>query len=58
LKVKRHCGGTCHLHLQGQRISQARNHREADSKQEALHNEKGNANNILGGKPHLKKLIG
>jgi hypothetical protein len=25
LKVNQHSGGTCHLHLQGQRISQARN---------------------------------
>jgi hypothetical protein len=29
LKVNRRFGGTCHLHLQGRRISQARNQRES-----------------------------
>jgi hypothetical protein len=29
LKVNRHFGGTCCLHLQGRRINQARNHHEA-----------------------------
>jgi hypothetical protein len=33
MKVNRRFGGTCHLNLQGQRIDQERNHREADSKQ-------------------------
>jgi hypothetical protein len=33
LKVNWHFGGTCHAHLQGQRISQARNQHEAGSKQ-------------------------
>jgi hypothetical protein len=33
LKVNRRFGWTCHLHLQGRRISQARNQREARSKQ-------------------------
>jgi hypothetical protein len=29
LKVNRHFGGTCHLHLQGRRKNQARNQRES-----------------------------
>jgi hypothetical protein len=33
LKVNRRFGGTCHLHLQCQRISQANKQREAGSKQ-------------------------
>jgi hypothetical protein len=33
LKVSRRFRGTCCLHLQGQRITQARNHHEAGSKQ-------------------------
>jgi hypothetical protein len=33
LKVNQRYGGTCGFHLQGRRISQARNHREAGSKQ-------------------------
>jgi hypothetical protein len=33
LKVSRHFGGTCRLRLQGRRISQERNQREAGSKQ-------------------------
>jgi hypothetical protein len=32
LKVKRHFRGPCRLHLQGRRISQARNQREAGGK--------------------------
>jgi hypothetical protein len=32
LEVSQHLGGICRLHLQGRRISQARNQREADSK--------------------------
>jgi hypothetical protein len=32
LKVNRRFGGTYRLHLQGRRISQARNQREADNK--------------------------
>jgi hypothetical protein len=36
LKVNRHFGQTCHLHLQGQRISQERNQHEAGSKQSNL----------------------
>jgi hypothetical protein len=30
-KISQHFGGTCCLHLQGQRISQARNQQEAGS---------------------------
>jgi hypothetical protein len=37
LKVNRRLGGTCRLHLQGRRINQARNKREADSKQSLRH---------------------
>jgi hypothetical protein len=33
LKVTWYFGGTCHLHLQGQRICQARHQHETDSKQ-------------------------
>jgi hypothetical protein len=33
LKVNRKLGGTCRLHLQGRKTSQARNQREAGSKQ-------------------------
>jgi hypothetical protein len=33
LKFNQHFGGTCHLHLQGQRVCQARNHTEAGNKQ-------------------------
>jgi hypothetical protein len=33
VKVKRRFGGICHLHLQGQRISQTRNQHEGDSKE-------------------------
>jgi hypothetical protein len=33
LKVNRRFGGTCHLHLQGRKISQERNQSEAGSKQ-------------------------
>jgi hypothetical protein len=33
LKVKRHFGGKCSLHLQGRRISQVRNQHEAGSQQ-------------------------
>jgi hypothetical protein len=33
LKVNQRCGGTCCLHLQGRRISQAKKQREAGSKQ-------------------------
>jgi hypothetical protein len=29
LKVNRRFGGTCHLHIQGRKISQARNQRES-----------------------------
>jgi hypothetical protein len=36
LKVNRHFGGTCCLHLQGWRISQERNQREAGSKENLL----------------------
>jgi hypothetical protein len=36
-KVNRHFGGICHLHLQGQRISQARNQQEAGSKQSSAY---------------------
>jgi hypothetical protein len=32
LKLNQHFGGTCHLHLQSQKISQARNQHEAVSK--------------------------
>jgi hypothetical protein len=31
-KVNPRVGGTCHIHLQGRRISQARNHHKAGSK--------------------------
>jgi hypothetical protein len=33
LKINRRLGGTCRLHIQGPRISQAGNQREADIKQ-------------------------
>jgi hypothetical protein len=33
LKVNRHFGGTCRLHLQGLKVSQAINYHEAASKQ-------------------------
>jgi hypothetical protein len=33
VKVNQRFGGTYCLHLQGQRVSQARNHKQADSKQ-------------------------
>jgi hypothetical protein len=33
VEVHQHLGRTCHLHLQGQKLSQARNQREAGSKQ-------------------------
>jgi hypothetical protein len=33
LKVSRHFGRTCQLHLQGRRINQARHHHEAGNKQ-------------------------
>jgi hypothetical protein len=36
LKVNRHFRGTCRLHLQGERICQARNRCEAGSKQNIL----------------------
>jgi hypothetical protein len=36
LKVNGRFGGTCRLHLQGQRISQARNKREAGRNMEAI----------------------
>jgi hypothetical protein len=36
LKANRRFGGTCRLSLQGQRISQARNQREAGNKQSLL----------------------
>jgi hypothetical protein len=36
MKVNRRFGGTCRFHLQGERISQARNKREPDSKQSLL----------------------
>jgi hypothetical protein len=36
LKVNRRFGGTCRLHLQERRISQARNQLEADSKQKLI----------------------
>jgi hypothetical protein len=34
LKINQHFKGTCHLHLEGQRISQVRNQNEADTKQD------------------------
>jgi hypothetical protein len=37
LKLNRRFGGTCRLHLQGRRISQARNQREAGGKLNGLH---------------------
>jgi hypothetical protein len=33
MKINRHFGGTCHLHIRGRRISKARNQHEAGSKQ-------------------------
>jgi hypothetical protein len=37
LKANQHFGGTCHLHLQGQRLSQARNQRERKWQAELFH---------------------
>jgi hypothetical protein len=37
LKVNGLSGGTCRLHLQNRRMSQARNQREAGSKESSLH---------------------
>jgi hypothetical protein len=36
VKVNQHFGGTCYFHLQGRRISQARNQHEAVSTQSCL----------------------
>jgi hypothetical protein len=34
LEINQHFKGSCHLHLQGQRLSQVRNQNEADTKQD------------------------
>jgi hypothetical protein len=34
LKINQHFKGSCHLHLQGQRLSQVRNENGADTKQD------------------------